>query len=376
MQAKGFEIGWHGASWQSSPREETIRGLDTFAALFGHDPRAAANHTGQAEGMYWAEKRLTGIHVLLYDLLTRMRNRGRYRGDVAGDPHYWGDVCRERIKYFRNFVFQDINTLKACPLMPYHDPRRPLVNYWFAASNGVDLRRFNDCLAEKHQDQLEEEGGACIMYTHFAFGFMRQGSLDPRFRCAHGAIGEERRLVRARLDVARSFARRQRAPRNHRPAARPPGTQMAVGKDFHRNDVKDGRIDLFGPGAEFDHIGLAVSSLDALPVQSPRFFDPIQKVSVAFFSIHGVPLEAVQPGDEQSPVSAQLKQGTKLLHLCFRVPDLDAAVLAARSKGLMPISRPAPAVAFDGRRIVWLFSPVLGLFELVENPPLENPAEP
>ena len=182
LQAKGFEIGWHGATWHSSPREITLRGLDTFVSLFGHDPRTAANHTGQAEGIYWAEKRLTGIHVLLYNLLTRMRNRGRYRGDVAGDCHYWGDVCRERIKYFRNFIFQDINTLKACPLMPYHDPRRPLVDYWFSSSNGVDLRRFNNCLTEKHQDQLEAEGGACIMYTHFAFGFMREGRIDLRFR--------------------------------------------------------------------------------------------------------------------------------------------------------------------------------------------------
>jgi hypothetical protein len=182
LQAKGFEIAWHGASCQSSPRKETVRGLDFFASLFGHDPRAAANHTGAGDGMYWAEKRLTGIHVLLYNLLTRMKNRGLYCGDVEGDPHYWGDVCRERVKYFRNFVFQDVNTLKACPLMPYHDPRRPLVNYWFSASNGVDLRRFNDCLNEKRQDQLEEEGGACIMYTHFAFGFMRQGTLDSRFR--------------------------------------------------------------------------------------------------------------------------------------------------------------------------------------------------
>jgi hypothetical protein len=101
---------------------------------------------------------------------------------LAGNCHYWGDVCRERVKYYRNFVFQDINTLKACPLMPYHDPRRPLVNYWFAGSNGMDLPRFNNCLSEKHQDQLEEEGGACIMYAHFAFGFLHRGSLDPRFR--------------------------------------------------------------------------------------------------------------------------------------------------------------------------------------------------
>jgi hypothetical protein len=182
LQAQGFEIAWHGASWQSSLREETVLGLDTFASLFGHDPRIAANHTGAAEAMYWAGRRLTGIRSLFYDLLTRMRNRGLYQGEVPGGRYYWGDICRQRIKYFRNFVFQDINTLKACPLMPYHDPTRPLVNYWFSASNGVDLRRFNHCLSEKHQDQLEEEGGACIMFTHFAFGFLRQGHLDPRFR--------------------------------------------------------------------------------------------------------------------------------------------------------------------------------------------------
>ena len=103
-------------------------------------------------------------------------------GELRAIPTIGATFAGNAIKYFRNFVFQDINTLKVCPLMPYHDPRRPLVNYWFSTSNGVDLRRFNECLCEKHQDQLEGEGGACIMYTHFAFHFMHEGSLDPRFR--------------------------------------------------------------------------------------------------------------------------------------------------------------------------------------------------
>ena len=101
---------------------------------------------------------------------------------MSGDRYYWGDICREQIKYYRNFVFQDINTLAACPLMPYHDLQRPLVRNWFVASNGVDCRRFVECISEKNQDRLEAEGGACIMYTHFAFGFMPQGRLDARFR--------------------------------------------------------------------------------------------------------------------------------------------------------------------------------------------------
>lgn len=182
LQERGFEMGWHGATWHSSSREETIQGLDTFAKLFGRDPVVGATHTGQNEGIYWADHRLTGWRSLVYSLITRMRNRGRYRGHIEGDRHFWGDICRARVTYYRNFVFQDIDTLKACPMMPYHDPRRLYVNQWFASSNGVDLPVYNRCLAEENQDRLEEQGGACVMYTHFAFGFMRDGKLDARFR--------------------------------------------------------------------------------------------------------------------------------------------------------------------------------------------------
>jgi hypothetical protein len=65
--------------------------------------------------------------------------------------------------------------------MPYHDPQRPYVNYWFASSEGANVESFNRCLSEKNQDQLESEGGACIMYTHFGAGFNQNGSLNKRF---------------------------------------------------------------------------------------------------------------------------------------------------------------------------------------------------
>jgi hypothetical protein len=81
----------------------------------------------------------------------------------------------------RNFTYRDVNTLAMCPTMPYHDPDRPYVNAWFAASEGSDVVAFNGCLSEERQDRLEAEGGACIMYTHLASGFFRDGRLDPRF---------------------------------------------------------------------------------------------------------------------------------------------------------------------------------------------------
>ena len=37
-------------------------------------------------------------------------------------------------------------------------------------------------IAERRQDELEEQGGACIMYTHFGHGFVEGGRLQPRFR--------------------------------------------------------------------------------------------------------------------------------------------------------------------------------------------------
>ena len=181
LQSRGFEIAWHNATWYGVPREQIILALERFARIFGHYPATGANHSDD-EAIYWGRYRLTGLHVPLYDLLTRFRNHRKYRGHIEGDPYFWGDLCRQHIKFYRNFVFQDVNTLKSCPLMPYHDRLRPYVNYWFASSNGCEVGAYNRCLAEGHQDRLEEEGDACIMYTHFASGFQQQGRLEPRFR--------------------------------------------------------------------------------------------------------------------------------------------------------------------------------------------------
>jgi hypothetical protein len=181
LQAQGFEIAWHNCTWHSLPREQIAAALEQFHTHFGHDPLSGTNHC-QEEGIYWGESRLTGARAWLYSLLTRFRNYRKYRGHIEGDPYFWGDLCRQKIKYYRNFVFQDINTLKACPIMPYHDPLRPYVNYWFASSDGNRLPRFNECVAEAAQDRLEAEGGACIMYTHFACGFYQNGKLEPRFQ--------------------------------------------------------------------------------------------------------------------------------------------------------------------------------------------------
>jgi hypothetical protein len=66
--------------------------------------------------------------------------------------------------------------------MPYHDPARPFVKYWFASSEGDKGPAFIERISEANQDRLEAEGGACVMYTHFGHGFVDdKGRLVPRF---------------------------------------------------------------------------------------------------------------------------------------------------------------------------------------------------
>ena len=182
LQKEGFEIGFHNATYHSSTRQETLRGLGEFVRLFGQDPQTMATHTRCREGMYWGRSRLTGHRRLIYDLLKFGRQKHWFQGHAVDSPYFWGDVCRERVPFVRNFVFPGINTLAACPFMPYHDPARPFVNAWFCSTDGGTRDRFNAAIAEANQDRLEAEGGACIMYTHFGKHFHTAGGLDPRFR--------------------------------------------------------------------------------------------------------------------------------------------------------------------------------------------------
>lgn len=182
IQAKGFEIGYHNARVHTSRRQDTIRALEKFRELFGHYPVTMANHFQNGEGLYWGNERLSGWRRTIYDAATRGQNRNRFFGHQPDHPLFWGDLAKERIRYVRNFVFRDVNTLAACPYMPYHDPIKPWVPLWYAATEGNNRDAFVESVREANQDRLEEEGGACLMYTHFGFGYVRDGVLDRRFR--------------------------------------------------------------------------------------------------------------------------------------------------------------------------------------------------
>jgi methylmalonyl-CoA/ethylmalonyl-CoA epimerase len=122
-----------------------------------------------------------------------------------------------------------------------------------------------------------------------------------------------------------------------------------------------------GPGAVFDHVGVAVRSIRDLAPEVEVFDDRTQRVSVAFVDLAGLRLELIQPGAEPSPIDGNLQKGQTLVHLCFRVPSLDLALQFARESGLHQLARPVAATAFGGRRIAWLFNTSVGLVELLED---------
>jgi hypothetical protein len=182
LQTQGMEIAYHGATDHTSPRERVIESLDRFKTVVGHDPYVYASHVGQREAMYWGAARLDGLPRRIFRALNGLAGRDdNYYGELRESPCFWGDVCRSRITYTRGFTLKDINTLKLDPHMPYHDPRRPYVRYWFSGSDGPRVSDFIRLIEPDHQDRLLEEGGACILYTHLGSGFVESGKVNPDF---------------------------------------------------------------------------------------------------------------------------------------------------------------------------------------------------
>src|ERR1700727_1629912 len=179
LQCKGFEIALHNVRNSAAMREEVAAGLKEFHRLVGHYPRVHANHSNNRENIYWGAARFSTL-APLYRAATAFRKGWLFEGENESSKYFWGDLCRQHISYVRNFVFREINLDRVNASMPYVDPRRPYVNAWFSSCEGADKDAFCALLSERNQDRLEAEGGVCIVYTHLACGFGKNGRVDPQ----------------------------------------------------------------------------------------------------------------------------------------------------------------------------------------------------
>jgi hypothetical protein len=178
LRDKGFEIAWHGATMESSDRNRTLEGLAAFREIIGMYPRVHANHAFNRENLYWGPSRVD--QPLLKAVVQRAAPTptGYFLGHEPDSPFYWGDLCAQHIDYVRNLTFSDVNLARVNPSMPYHDPARPLVRWWFSSSDAENCGEFNHLLRPERQDRLERDGGWCIVATHFGKGFVRNGQVD------------------------------------------------------------------------------------------------------------------------------------------------------------------------------------------------------
>jgi len=173
----GFELASHGATMESSTRAETERAIAFLEAEFGQAPRLHANHGFNRENLYWGAKRF-GTPLLRWTL-QRMRGADAFQGDEQDSPYFWGDLCRDRIRYVRNFTFSGLDMTTANPQMPYRLDGTPWVDLWFSTTDAPDADVFVRRVTRASLERLEQQGGVCIVSTHLGKGYVRDGKVRP-----------------------------------------------------------------------------------------------------------------------------------------------------------------------------------------------------
>lgn len=180
LAKRGFEIAYHGATMESSTRDDAMRAFQRFWSTFGFFPRSYASHATNRDNLYWGAHRFgSRVTRLLYRLLSS-EEPDRYRGHVQGSPYFWGDMSVRHIDYVRGFTFKDIDIWSVTPHACYEDPRTPWVKFWFGSSDADNVEEFIELLSDENQDRLEQRGGLCILSTHLGKGFVIDGRVEPR----------------------------------------------------------------------------------------------------------------------------------------------------------------------------------------------------
>jgi len=180
LQADGVEIAYHGASAGSNLRAYNQQGLQRFAEVLGDYPRMHVNHHKNKDNIYWGAARFN--HPLLRGIvgLNQWRRGLRFEGQHPDSPYYWADICQQHIRYSRNFSFiKQINLNTINPTQAYQDLKRPEIAAWFSSCDGGTVTRFLELLSTQNIDQLVDEHGVCIVYTHFGHGFVKDGQVLP-----------------------------------------------------------------------------------------------------------------------------------------------------------------------------------------------------
>ena len=109
------------------------------------------------------------------------------------------------------------------------------------------------------------------------------------------------------------------------------------------------------------HVGIAVTSItEALPFyrdvlgMSPGHPETADGARIVSLHFGPVDVELLEPSDPASPVARFLaKRGPGIHHVCYRVPDLEAALMRCKAAGYRLVDE-TPRRGAGGRRIAFL----------------------
>lgn len=115
------------------------------------------------------------------------------------------------------------------------------------------------------------------------------------------------------------------------------------------------------PATRIAHVGIALSAIDAqLPFYRDVLGLPSVPVSdsdgarIVAFDASGSLVELLESADGSSPVGRYLaKRGPGIHHICFAVPDLEAALEKCRAHGVELVDQ-VPRIGAEGKRIAFL----------------------
>ena len=100
---------------------------------------------------------------------------------------------------------------------------------------------------------------------------------------------------------------------------------------------------------------------------SEPIIDSIQKVKILFLENpkEDIKYELVEPLNDSSPVYKAVKKGYSLNHICYEVESIEKRIRQLQNEGNLLISGPISAVAFDGRKIAFLYAKAHLIIELL-----------
>lgn len=131
-------------------------------------------------------------------------------------------------------------------------------------------------------------------------------------------------------------------------------------------------------GNIFHHVGIACRSLNVerqgweslgYTVEGEPFKDTLQGVSGLFMVGPGPRVELLEPLNGSDTLTPFLQAGIKIYHHAYETASLEVATATLCARRARVISPPKPAVAFGGRRVVFLMLPTTMIIEYIEMSP-------